>query len=65
MSKRLETVGLLGGRTGNQALVPGPVVGVALLSVEFLQLVGQEVVDSELPGDEAEINIRPKLLVSL
>lgn len=62
ISSRLETVSLLDGRTGNQALVPGPVVGVVLGGVKLLQLVGKEAVDGELPGNEAEIDVRPSLI---
>lgn len=58
---RLQSVGLLDRGTGQQALVPGPVVGILLLSIEAsgLEVVAEEALRGKLPGDEAEVDVGP------
>lgn len=54
---RLQVVGLLDRRTSNEALVPGPVVGVVLGGIKLLELISEVAVYGELPGHEAEVDI--------
>lgn len=54
-SEHLQVVDLLDRGTGNQALVPGPVVGVLGLGIESssLELLAKEAVGNKLPGNKA------------